>query len=745
MLLRIATVLIAAFAAQEGGSEDPASLIEKLRSDRAEQREEAARKLAGLGKAAAPALEKAAKDADAEVASQARQLLRRLAVRDMLPAILRQTIPGVEERLVTGGDRAWTELFLEVGEKAGGLYSPNVLERLAVPAIRGAASDGDLEKAIRVAVQWNVRSAVPEVTRLLQDKRESIRRVSVRALGELKVGDALAGVLAVLGDGSPDVRQAALYSLADLDARDAAPKILPRLQDDDADVRATAADVLARLRHRPAVPGIVALLKHPATHIRQTAVQALSGMDAVEAVPDLLPLLRDPQSNIRTNSIWTLQALNAREAIPEFIRLLEDPEDLVRGSAASALGWLGVRAEIPKIRALLKDKAPYARTNAIYALGQLDDKEALGEIIQLLHQDVASCVGGRAESMAKILRNLGAAAATAEFLKLLKSDNPGIRSNAIGMLAAMEAGEAVPELRKMLRDPAAWVRTTAIRAMEQLKVREAIPDIQALLKDREGGVHIAAVQALGELGAKESMQSLEALLADDVSSVRYWTLQALRDLDARESIPKMIQRLRDSDALVRQNAAKMLGQMNAREAIPELIKGVADDGMRSHALDALDWLEAGEAIPEVAALLKHSYCSTRVQAASWLCGRGAREGAPMLIEESRDLTALNALRRPELWRKLRRTPWTLSRHRSSKDLPGFLAKEWGLALETPAGAKEWVRVSTQTPREPSTVLELLRGDALQERLQLIVEKDRIRLVPYDDALAFWKAWLSELK
>ena len=58
--------------------------IQKLRSDRIEEREQATQELKKLGTAALPELEKVAADKDDEVAARARILLRTIRLKDML-------------------------------------------------------------------------------------------------------------------------------------------------------------------------------------------------------------------------------------------------------------------------------------------------------------------------------------------------------------------------------------------------------------------------------------------------------------------------------------------------------------------------------------------------------------------------------------------------------------------------------------------------------------------------------------
>src|SRR5437870_5342180 len=87
-------------------------LIQKLRSDKIEEREDAERKLLAIGSPAIPELEKVARDADREVAQRASHLVRLITLSGTLSPRLLRTIPGIEDQLATGDDHAYTVALL---------------------------------------------------------------------------------------------------------------------------------------------------------------------------------------------------------------------------------------------------------------------------------------------------------------------------------------------------------------------------------------------------------------------------------------------------------------------------------------------------------------------------------------------------------------------------------------------------------------------------------------------------------
>jgi hypothetical protein len=103
-----------------------AALVEQLGSQDYAQREAASKELAGIGKPALPALEKAAKDSDAERASRARDLVLRLGASE--EEAKAPEIPGLAEAVrgmagpstVIGGNGVGVQVGVRAVAVAGG-------------------------------------------------------------------------------------------------------------------------------------------------------------------------------------------------------------------------------------------------------------------------------------------------------------------------------------------------------------------------------------------------------------------------------------------------------------------------------------------------------------------------------------------------------------------------------------------------------------------------------------------------
>ncbi len=337
--------------------EDPAALVERLGSDSVVERAGVQRRLLALGKAAVPAIEAALRHPDPEVASRARRLLDLIAIRRLLTPSLLEAMPGVEERLLRDGQRAWTEVLLEALEWEGGKRRyPGIgradLSGLAERAVRGATSPVDRREVCVAARRWALSGAAPALVELLEDP----------------VGD---------------VRYNASEALAAIGARDQVARILPFLRHDAADVRAVAASCLSSLGARASAKEVAALLQDREAHVVHEALWSLRRLGAPEAVPAVRPFLAHDRTTLRRAAAEALAAMDDRGSIPRIRDLLaEDP--FLEEEAMEALAALQDAESVPEIRRRLHSRSFAGRMAAVRALDVLEagDGEAIAGLLE---------------------------------------------------------------------------------------------------------------------------------------------------------------------------------------------------------------------------------------------------------------------------------------------------------------------------------------------------------------------------
>jgi HEAT repeat protein len=261
-------------------------LIDQLSSDNIEFRSEAFRKLEAIGPVAIPFLEKAALDSDGEVSSRAKTLLVRIPIRQYLTPSLSERVPGIYERLAQG---EWKEVFLEV---ASDLRLPQERRRypgvraedlapLAPKAVRQAGSETEKILVCEAVGRCRLKSAMPDVVRLLQDEKFTVRAnaaAAIRDAGAKDLGDHLRSLLA-----------------------DPAPV-----------VRSVAAHGLARLGAKEAIPQLVALLGDPSSDVRWWSIRALGDLGAREALGKMEELRNDVNPAVRRAAEETAEALRRK-------------------------------------------------------------------------------------------------------------------------------------------------------------------------------------------------------------------------------------------------------------------------------------------------------------------------------------------------------------------------------------------------------------------------------------------------
>jgi HEAT repeat protein len=681
------------------------ALIEQLRSDAPQVREEAGRKLRQAGESARPLLEKAAQDSDVEVAARARELLLRIDLQARLGRKLLTALPDFERALPWASDSAWTQALMEATAKdATGLRHPELtaedLNPLAGLAIRGA-SPAERARICKLIEVWQLRSGGPTVAKLLEDPSKEVRSAAAQALGALPFPQAVPSVLMALKTETDEWQRARLVSL------------------------------LGTLESRESIPDLLSLLKRPDKdfrwrHENESALQALAEIGSDEALPELIDLMKGERVSVDSSFHRVISELNGRKALGLLKQLAQQPDH--HDAALRGIASLTCRATLPEVRELLKSPDRGIRMDALGTVSALHDRESIPQL-----KIIAAENDFGMEFMAvRALASLRAPEAVPLIRKMMKVHDA---NDLIGALWQLDAAPVVPDLLEILRKNQ-HSRISAAYFLGFWGRDKYIDDIAPLLKDPDKFARMNSTTALSWSGRKEVIPLIAPLLKDHDAA--YWAAEALGYLRLPEASGLLIDACKDKENGSRHSAARALGRTGDRSTIPFLISLLDRDEFpfQKEALASLEELGATEAIPRVRALLREDSFDIRLQSALWLTRAGGTEGVPLLLRQPRSLFALNALRQPAMWKKLGEVRFKPCF--TDGDLPGLeaIAKETGLQLdvsETYSGP--WPGPTFRAV----TALEALEGT------DIILEPGRLRIVTAREARRFWAAWWTELQ
>jgi HEAT repeat protein len=374
------------------------------------------------------------------------------------------------------------------------------------------------------------------------------------------------------------------------DAAEAVPEVTKVLEDKDPDVRLQALLTLGEIGQAsaPAVPKIVQLFQNDEfTNVRYAAAYALGKIRAkgdAEAV--LSKAMESDDEFLRTISAWALALTNPEDtalvdrAVRLIVQAFESDDVNVRRAAARAVIEFDVDRDVvgPLLVAALKDKDKTVVGNAVEALADMgpaalqhvDDALENRELRHLallliarMGPEAASAVGALVDAIGKAPQDEddlefvreaqialgaigpGASQAVSALVDSLSSDQDEIRTSAAYALGRIgpAASAAVPKLRDSLRSQDEATKLTSILALLQIQ-----PGQRALLANSAGPMLLQALEndnmliraeaagAIAEFGQasatvrKRATPLLKRLLKDDSELVRNAAEAALKKL-----------------------------------------------------------------------------------------------------------------------------------------------------------------------------------------------------------------------
>jgi HEAT repeat protein len=269
-------------------------------------------------------------------------------------------------------------------------------------------------------------------------------------------------------------------------------------------VRANAARAVGILRGKAAVPDLLQALRTKDTDVLYESLIALQKIRDESAGPKIAFLLRDLNSKVQIAAIDTTGLLRNREAIGDLVNVLNRAKDAkVRRAALGALAMLPDPKSRPTYQQYLGDKDEKMRAAAAEGFARLRDPADAG-LIERAWKDEGKT--SPRLSLAFAMVALGRTE-TSEFSPLQFLIN-NLNSSAY-------KGDALPFLTELARDSA---------------TRQALyAPLATATKDEKIGL----ARVLAASGDKESVAYLEKLSTDTDPEVAQEGLRAMRNLQAR--------------------------------------------------------------------------------------------------------------------------------------------------------------------------------------------------------------------
>ena len=248
---------------------------------------------------------------------------------------------------------------------------------------RLTSSDPKVRAIAEAALAEGAQRSLPLLRRFLTDANEDLHQVTFEIIR--RIGPAAIPMLTeLLRDERDSIRANAADALIDLApyTEPVQPALRRALNDEDSMVAGDAARALGALgpRASPSVGALVKTLSHDDPYVRVFAAEALAsiGPKAAGATGDLARALDDREPGVRWAACEALAGIGpaASSAVPELILALEDEFLYVRMFAAGALGSIGPKA-YPALAALKKAATdPAVRSEAEWAVGRIAGVES---------------------------------------------------------------------------------------------------------------------------------------------------------------------------------------------------------------------------------------------------------------------------------------------------------------------------------------------------------------------------------
>lgn len=206
----------------------------------------------------------------------------------------------------------------------------------ALEALSKSTSIKDREQAA-IGYRLHCASAVPYLSRLIEDPEPSVRQLVIATLNSVNRGtDRFDPILKVLEDPDKSVRMSAIDAEVSMRDLRALPILIKTLRHTDQSLRLAVSQALAALAPQIFYHKLGIVLRDEDLDLRKDAFKVF--------VPDLIVALEDQDPTIKINMARILSTLgpHSEAATPSLVRLIHSDSLEVKKAAALALQRIGV-------------------------------------------------------------------------------------------------------------------------------------------------------------------------------------------------------------------------------------------------------------------------------------------------------------------------------------------------------------------------------------------------------------------
>jgi HEAT repeat protein len=486
------------------------------------------------------------------------------------------------------------------------------------------------------ALRDHGQPALDYLTKGLSSDNPIARRNCACAMPAFPTTNTIALLNTALTDGDPTLRAAASQAMLTAMQRNpdlkipATREVLASMNDPDPSIRRNSIRMLLSGANEDRRRHIASMAGDQDAGVQMEVIHALSSFGDTNAEPTIVSLVKAPDKGVSAAAIDALSGRGGAAVMPMLTELLASPDAAVREGAVAKVGALQATNSVDILLPMVRDRDPLVRTTAVRMLGQVRDRRVL-------------------ESLREAARD----------------SDPGVRLETVRALSAYYLGDA--EVGHNIQRRLPPTREIPLYAPE---VRETLVGV---LHDTEPRIRETAFNTLTRRGPPLLPTNvLVAVLSDRLPHMRTDALNQLLMHTELPALDPVRSCLRDNERSVRASAIRVLCRFRDRPSMDAIVSALASGGEEAHAAAGGLGAFGEDAIPALAAALRHEDSAVRSTAASSLSAMRNPKAAEALRKAADDgspgtrRAATESLRREG---SLRETPELLVR-RLKEDISG---------------------------------------------------------------------------